>query len=161
MLTRAHAADQMPPTAALWFLVLSAVAFSPWRLTSAPVARTVLLHRAARAPGPPVRGPGGSPQARPPKRVTGLRPARLSPSSQVAEPQVSGPGRRSRSCATARGAALDAPAASRTIKSWARPTAALWLHDQCRADHRHDAAGRCGRAGPASLAPAPARRRLV
>ena len=77
-------------------------------------------------------GSGGSSQARPPKRVAGLRPARLSPSSQVAEPQVSGPGRRSRSCATARGAALDAPAASRTIKSRARPTAALWHASKSR-----------------------------
>src|SRR5215470_12807753 len=48
-ITRARAADQMPRPAALRFLVLSAAASSPWRLTSASIARTVLLHRVARA----------------------------------------------------------------------------------------------------------------
>src|SRR5215469_13089847 len=55
-ITRARAADQMPRPAALRFLVLSAVASSPWRLTSASIGRTVLLHRVARARGPPARG---------------------------------------------------------------------------------------------------------
>src|SRR6516225_6341572 len=55
MLPRARAADQMPPPAALRFLVLSAVVSSPWRRTSASIARTVLLHRAARAREPPAR----------------------------------------------------------------------------------------------------------